>query len=70
VKRSAALASLSRDHHQALVIAQQLRRAGEESAAPARQAFLEYWTGHGADHLRLEEVLLDVAGALEDSERS
>ena len=63
MKRSAALASLSRDHHQALVVAQQLRRATEATAAEARAAFLDYWTGHGHLHFRLEEELLFPAYA-------
>jgi hypothetical protein len=58
VKRSAALASLSRDHHHALVVAQRLRRATERSAGAARDGFLDYWTAHGRRHFRLEEELL------------
>ena len=58
MKRSEALASLSRDHHQALVVAQQLRRATEETASDARAAFLRYWTTHGRRHFRLEEETL------------
>ena len=63
MKRSAALASLSRDHHQALVVAQQLRRATDATAAEARAAFLAYWAGHGRLHFRLEEELLFPAHA-------
>src|SRR5215211_7250789 len=63
MKRSAALAVLSRDHHQALVVAQQLRRATDATAAEAREAFLAYWTGHGRLHFRLEEELLFPAYA-------
>ena len=63
MKRSAALAPLSRDHHQALVVAQQLRRATDATAAEAREAFLAYWTGHGRLHFRLEEELLFPAYA-------
>lgn len=58
MKRSVALASLSRDHHQALVVAQQLRRATDESAGDARAAFLAYWTSHGRAHFRSEEEAL------------
>jgi hypothetical protein len=47
MKRSKALAALSRDHHQALVVAQKLRRATAATACEARDAFLAYWTGHG-----------------------
>src|SRR5919109_3000550 len=63
MKRSAALAPLSRDHHQALVVAQQLRRATDATTAEARQAFLAYWAGHGREHFRLEEELLFPAYA-------
>ena len=58
MKRSAALASLSRDHHQALVVAQRLRRADGGTAAGAREAFLAYWGTHGRLHFRLEEEIL------------
>jgi hemerythrin-like domain-containing protein len=63
VKRSAALASLSRDHHQALVVAQRLRRATDATATEARAAFLDYGTEHGHLHFRLEEELLFPAYA-------
>src|SRR5215217_8120341 len=63
MKRSAALASLSRDHHQALVVAQRLRRATDATATEARAAFLDYWTEHGRLHFRLEEELLFPAYA-------
>jgi hypothetical protein len=55
MKRSAAIASLSRDHHEALVVAQKLRRATDATAVEARAALLDYWTGHGRLHFRLEE---------------
>jgi hemerythrin-like domain-containing protein len=58
MKRSAGLASLSRDHHQALVVAQTLRRATDANAAEARETFLAYWASHGRLHFRLEEELL------------
>ncbi|MQA75702.1 MAG: hypothetical protein GEU88_15405 [Solirubrobacterales bacterium] len=58
MKRSAALASLSRDHHQALAVAQRLRRATGKTAAGAREAFLTYWSEHGSLHFRLEEEIL------------
>jgi hemerythrin-like domain-containing protein len=63
MKRSAALATLSRDHHQALVVAQQLRRVTDATGAEAREAFLQYWTDHGRLHFRLEEELLFPAYA-------
>lgn len=59
MKRSEALRSLSRDHHRALVVAQQLRRATavEEGLA----TFTEFWQADGHHHFRIEEeVLLPV----------
>jgi hemerythrin HHE cation binding domain-containing protein len=58
VKRDPALVSLSRDHHRALSVAQQLRRATRETAADARAAFLTYWDEHGRAHFRAEEEVL------------
>lgn len=58
MKRHDALAALSRDHHQALVIAQRLKRASETTAAGARQSFLEYWRVDGQRHFREEEEIL------------
>lgn len=58
MKRSAALASLSRDHHQALVVAQRLRRATEQTASETRDTFLAYWRTHGRRHFSLEEEML------------
>ena len=55
MKRSPAIASLSRDHHQALFVAQELRRATDETAGEARGAALAYWDEHGREHFRLEE---------------
>jgi len=58
MKRSPALVSLSHDHHQALAIAQKLRRATADTASDARAAFVAYWDGHGRGHFRLEEEIL------------
>jgi iron-sulfur cluster repair protein YtfE (RIC family) len=58
MKRSEALAELSRDHHQALFVAQRLRRAGPETAVAAREAFLEFWATEGRRHFRDEEEIL------------
>jgi hemerythrin-like domain-containing protein len=63
MKRSEALASLSRDHHQALVVAQKLRRATDATAPDARETFLAYWARRGRRHFRLEEELLFPAYA-------
>jgi hemerythrin-like domain-containing protein len=58
MKRSAALAPLSRDHHQALVVAQRLRRATPADAAEASRLFLDYWRSHGRAHFQIEEEVL------------
>lgn len=58
MKRGEALAILSRDHHQALVVAQKLTRADRETAAAARTRFLEFWDQEGRRHFQLEEELL------------
>ena len=55
MKRSAALAPLSRDHHRALVVAARLRRATARTAAAAREAFLAFWREDGERHFREEE---------------
>jgi hemerythrin-like domain-containing protein len=67
MKRAAALTSLSRDHHQALAVAQKLRRATPDTSEHARRAFIEFWAnGHG--HFRIEEdVLLPAYAAHGDS---
>jgi hemerythrin-like domain-containing protein len=58
MKRSEALAHLSRDHHPGLVVAQRLRRATPDTAEAARDTFLEFWTTEGQEHFRAEEDLL------------
>jgi hypothetical protein len=58
MKRDPALTSLSRDHHQALRVAQQLRRADAQTADDARVSFLAYWREHGEAHFRVEEEVL------------
>ncbi|MGE4425766.1 MAG: hemerythrin domain-containing protein [Solirubrobacteraceae bacterium] len=62
MKRSPALASLSRDHHQALVVAQALRRADAAGAPAARERFLAFWPD-GRRHFRDEEEVLFPAYA-------
>jgi iron-sulfur cluster repair protein YtfE (RIC family) len=70
VKRHDALASLSRDHHQALVVARRLKRAGDDTAAGAREAFLEYWRSDGQRHFREEEeILLPTFAGFGDPDR-
>ncbi len=57
MKRSDALTPLSRDHHQALVVAQRLRRA-ESASGAAVELFRSFWREHGAAHFRVEEEVL------------
>ncbi|MGC9219859.1 MAG: hemerythrin domain-containing protein [Solirubrobacteraceae bacterium] len=64
MRRSKALAILSRDHHQALVVASALRRADDADAAQARRLFLEFWEREGQNHFRQEEELLLPAYAV------
>jgi hypothetical protein len=56
VKRSQALISLSRDHHQALTVAQRMRRADDFREAAA--LFLSFWHQDGRAHFRIEEEVL------------
>lgn len=58
MKRSEALAILSRDHHHALVLAQKLRRAEPGTAAAERTRFLDFWAHEGRRHFQLEEEVL------------
>ena len=58
MKRHHALQPLSRDHHVALGAALRLRRATDDSALAAREAFLAFWHEHGAAHFRVEEDVL------------
>jgi len=57
MRRSEALKPLSHDHHQGLYVALQLKRAGPDTAAEAREAFLDF-LGREAAHFRAEEELL------------
>ena len=56
MKRSEALRSLSRDHHQALALALELRRTDDPARAAAR--FHEFWSREGSLHFRVEEEVL------------
>ena len=58
MKRSDALAPLSREHHVALEVALRLRRAEDADAATARAAFLGFFTPEGEAHVRVEEEVL------------
>jgi iron-sulfur cluster repair protein YtfE (RIC family) len=71
VKRSEALAPLSRDHHHGLFVALQLKRATPDTAEEARAAFLEFFEVEGGRHFRVEEEVLLPAlarhGELDDA---
>jgi hypothetical protein len=56
LKRSDALRSLSRDHHHALTVALELRRADDPILAAS--TFREFWNDEGALHFRVEEEVL------------
>lgn len=58
MKRSSALAPLSRDHHDALVIAMALTRARDVTARASAMLFADFITGHETRHFALEESLL------------
>jgi hypothetical protein len=58
VKRSDALAPLSRDHHHALAVALRLRRATPETADEAASRFLGFWRQDGERHFEIEEQVL------------
>ena len=58
MKRHPALLPLSRDHHHALVIARELRRATDATAAEAGAVFLSHWHAEETQHFRLEEEIL------------
>jgi iron-sulfur cluster repair protein YtfE (RIC family) len=58
MKRAEALAELSRDHHQGLVVAQRLRRADHDTAADARATFLAFWAADCRSHFHVEEDVL------------
>jgi hypothetical protein len=67
MKRSAALAPLSRDHHHALDAALRLRRATPADTSAAVAHFLAFWDADGARHFQIEEDHL--LGALGPDER-
>lgn len=58
MRRSAALAPLSRDHHDALVIAMMLTRARDATAQACATLFADFIAEHEARHFALEESLL------------
>jgi len=55
MKRSAALTPLSHEHHQALFVAMQLKRAEDDGPG---QVYLDFLTDGGARHFEIEETIL------------
>jgi hemerythrin-like domain-containing protein len=58
VRRSEALAPLSRDHHQALETALRLRRADDDTLDSALARLSAFWASVGRRHFEIEEELL------------
>lgn len=60
MKRSGALVPLSREHHEALVLARRACEPGRPGAEPAalRQHLLQRWGGHFEPHFAAEEQVL------------
>ena len=71
MKRSDALAPLSRDHHRALKVALRARRTDDEGAAAAAAEFVAFMAEHGEPHFRAEEreLLPLVSGELAERTR-
>jgi hypothetical protein len=68
MKRSAALAPLSRDHQHALDAALRLRRADRETASEAIGHFQRFFAREGRRHFAIEEQLLLPALPADDAE--
>jgi hemerythrin-like domain-containing protein len=58
MKRSAALAALSRDHHHALEAALRLRRADVADLDAAVEHLQTFWQARGRRHFEIEERLI------------
>src|SRR2546428_2726855 len=58
MRRDPALVRVSRDHHRALVVAQELKGATEATVASAIDSFRSYWELEGAEHFAVEEQIL------------
>ncbi|HSJ18100.1 MAG TPA: hemerythrin domain-containing protein [Solirubrobacterales bacterium] len=70
MRRTEALAPLSRDHHQALAQALKLKRATPAEAADIARGLLTFWDHHGARHFQVEEeVLLPAYARYADPEQ-
>lgn len=66
MKRSDALAALSRDHHRALVVAVRLIRAGAGEREDAARRFVTFMRREAHEHFRIEEQVLLPAVPLGD----
>ncbi len=58
MKRHPALIPLSRDHHQALLLASQLRRASAMTAEALAGLLMSQWEAEERMHFRVEEEIL------------
>lgn len=58
MRRDPALAGLSCDHHEALLVALRLKRATAGTLNEAIGRLRDYWDGHARDHLAAEEQIL------------
>lgn len=56
--RHEALRPLSRHHHHALVLAQKLSQANEQTKHTVRNDLLQFWSPAGQEHFREEEEIL------------
>jgi iron-sulfur cluster repair protein YtfE (RIC family) len=70
MKRSAALAPLSRDHQHALDAALRLRRAERGTVGEALDRFQEFFEREGRSHFAIEEQLILPALPADDAEWS
>ncbi len=68
MKRSEALAALSRDHHHALDAARRLRRADAGAVDAAVAHFQEFWQHDGRRHFEIEEELILPALPADDAD--
>jgi hemerythrin-like domain-containing protein len=66
MKRSAALAPLSRDHHVALDAALRLSRATTQDLGEAVAHFTDFFEDHGRKHFEIEEQIMLPALAGDD----
>ncbi len=69
MKRSEALAPLSRDHHYALVVASALTRADQQTARSSALLFADFVLEHVDGHFAIEESLLLPALPHDDAGR-